>query len=242
VIFLVASVLVLLGLTSRGLYDAHGAARTRWPLDRFALAYLWRAAVPLAVAVALGALLVAVYSDGNAQPLPYLPVLNPTDLTVALALGACALWLARVRQSDLAVPAAIMDARWTLVLAGLGFVAVNTVWLRAVHHWAGVAWNAERLYASFLVQTGYSILWTLLAMGLMLVAHRRHARPVWMGGAALLGLTVAKLFLVDLSNRGGSERIVAFIAVGALMLVVGYFAPIPPSASTIPLAPKKEFV
>ena len=111
-------------------------------------------------------------------------------------------------------------------------MAVNTVWLRVVHQYAGVPWDAGRLFESFLVQAGYSILWTLLALGLMLVAHRRHVRPVWMGGAALLGLTVAKLFLVDLSNRGGSERIVAFIAVGVMMLVVGYFAPIPPAAAS----------
>ena len=39
-----------------------------------------------------------------------------------------------------------------------------------------------------------------------------------------------KLFVIDLSNRGGSERIFVFIAVGVLMLVVGYFAPIPPAA------------
>lgn len=48
-------------------------------------------------------------------------------------------------------------------------------------------------------------------------------------GAGLLGLTVLKLFVIDLSNRGGSERIVVFIAVGLLMLVVGWFAPLPPS-------------
>ena len=241
VILLVASVVVLLALCARALYAPDSAVRTRWPLDRFAQAYLWRAAVPLAVAVALGAMLVALRSDGNAKPLPFVPLLNPTDITVALALAACALWLTRVRQSDLVVPAVVMHARWTLALAGFAFIAVNTVWLRVVHHWAGVPWNASRLYASFLVQTGYSILWTVLATGLMLLAHRRHARPVWMGGAALLGLTVAKLFLVDLSNRGGSERIVAFIAVGALMLVVGYFAPIPPAAAaTEPARPEGE--
>jgi uncharacterized membrane protein len=39
---------------------------------------------------------------------------------------------------------------------------------------------------------------------------------------------VLKLFVIDLSNRGGSERIFVFIAVGVLMLVVGYFAPLPP--------------
>ncbi|MDR7307618.1 DUF2339 domain-containing protein [Rhodoferax saidenbachensis] len=236
VIFLVASVLVLLVLCTRSLYDAGSRVRQAWPLDRFAIAYLWRAAAPLAVAVGLGALLVAVSSNGNARPLPYVPLLNPTDITVALALLACALWLTRVRQSDLAVPAWVGHARWTLVLAGLGFIALNTVWLRVAHHYAGVPWDAERLFESFLVQAGYSILWTLLALGLMLVAHRRHARPVWMAGAALLGLTVAKLFLVDLSNRGGSERIVAFIAVGVMMLVVGYFAPIPPAQT----APQEE--
>jgi uncharacterized membrane protein len=240
VIFLVASVVVLLALARPALYAPQGRLRTCWPLDRFAHAYLWRAAAPLAAFVALGALLVAVHSDGNARPLPYVPLLNPTDITVALALAACAMWLVRVRQSGLAVPVGIRSARWTLVLAGLGFIAVNTVWLRAVHHWASVPWDADQLFASFLVQTGYSILWTLLAMGLMLVAHRRHARPMWTGGAALLGLTVAKLFLVDLSNRGGSERIVAFIAVGVLMLVVGYFAPIPPTAAVLPADTDEE--
>lgn len=231
VIFLVASVLVLLALTPRPLYQADSRVRTAWPLVRFAQAYLWRAAWPLAVAVALGALVVAVHSDGNAHPLPYVPLLNPTDLTVALALASCAMWLSRVRQSDLTLPTVAMDARWPLVLVGLAFVAVNTAWLRVAHHFAGVPWAVDRLFDSFLVQAGYSILWTLIALGLMLWSHRRGMRQVWKGGALLLGLTVAKMFLVDLSNRGGSERIVAFIAVGVMMLVVGYFAPIPPASA-----------
>jgi uncharacterized membrane protein len=42
---------------------------------------------------------------------------------------------------------------------------------------------------------------------------------------------VAKLFFVELSNRGGLERIVSFIGVGVLLLVVGYFAPLPPKPS-----------
>jgi len=115
-----------------------------------------------------------------------------------------------------------------LALIGLAFVAVNTVWLRVAHQYAGVRWDAGALFDSFLVQAGYSILWTLLALGLMVAAHRRQMRAMWMGGAVLLGATVLKLFLIDLSNRGGSERIVVFIAVGVLMLVVGYFAPLPP--------------
>lgn len=231
VVLLASGVAVLLALSHRALYKTQSALRTHWPLDRFSSAYLWRAALPVALAVALGALIVAVNSNGNAQPLPYVPVLNPTDLTVALALLACSLWVLRLRQSGLPVPASLHSKNWTIALAVLAFVAVNTAWLRVAHQWAGVPWRSDSLFLSFLVQAGYSILWTVLALGLMVLAQRRHARPLWMAGAVLLGLTVAKLFLIDLSNREGSERIVAFIAVGLMMLVVGYFAPLPPAAS-----------
>jgi uncharacterized membrane protein len=47
----------------------------------------------------------------------------------------------------------------------------------------------------------------------------------------LLGLVVVKLVIIDLANADGVERIVAFIAVGALMLLVGYLVPMPPKAA-----------
>lgn len=228
VILLVAATVVLLVLAQRRWFAVAENGK-RWPLDRFGRDYLWVAAAPLAAGVALGALLVALSSNGDARPLPYVPLLNPTDLAVAIALAACAIWLARVRSTQLAVPPAVRHPRWMLGLAGLGFVALNTVWLRVAHNYGGVPWDAHALSASFLVQAGYSILWTLTALALMIGAHRRASRAAWMTGAGLLGLTVLKLFVVDLSNRGGSERIVVFIAVGLLMLVVGYFAPAPPS-------------
>jgi uncharacterized membrane protein len=228
VALLVSASGVLLLLTRRAWWTAD-AASLRWPLQRHASAYLWLAAVPLAVALALGALLVAVLSDGNARPLPYVPLLNPTDLAVALALAACTTWLLRLRASDLAVPAAARSNAPAAVLAALAFVAINTVWLRVAHHWGGVAWNAHDLFASFLVQAGYSILWTVIALVLMVAAHRRALRLPWSLGAGLLALTVLKLFVIDLSNRGGSERVVVFIAVGLLMLVVGWLAPLPPA-------------
>jgi len=49
-------------------------------------------------------------------------------------------------------------------------------------------------------------------------------------GAILLGVVVIKLFLIDLSTIGTVERIVSFIVVGLLMLVLGYFSPLPPAA------------
>ncbi len=229
VILLVSATAVLLVLGSSRIFAAV-ARRARWPLDRFGDAYVLRAASPLFVLVSLGALVVAVYSRGNAQPLPYVPLLNPTDLAVGLALASCTLWLIRLRSSKLAMAAPMRGPVPLAVLAGIGFVAVNTVWLRVAHHYANVPWDAGDLFSSFLVQAGYSILWTAIALVLMVAAHRRAARTPWMAGAGLLGFTVLKLFIVDLSNRGGSERIIVFIAVGLLMLVVGYFAPLPPAA------------
>jgi uncharacterized membrane protein len=229
VVMLSAGSAVLLALGAQRLFDAHSPTRQRWPLQGEAYAYLWRGAAPVAALVLLGALGVAASSRGNTAPLPYVPLLNPTDLSVALALGVTALWMQRVRASALPLPALAAHRAWDGAWVAVAFVAINTVWLRIAHHFGGVAWHADALFDSFLVQAGYSLLWTLLALGLMLTAHRRQTRPLWMGGAALLGLTVLKLLLIDLSNRGGGERIVTFIGVGVLMLVIGYFAPLPPA-------------
>ena len=229
VILLASGTLVLLVLARRRWHEAP-AGSLRWPLDRFRAAYLWRAAAPLALVLAASALLVAVSSSGQARPLPYVPLLNPTDLAVALALAACALWLLRLRAGAQVAPAVARQPWPVAVLAAVAFVAINTVWLRVAHHYAGVPWDGSSLFASFLVQAGYSILWTLIALALMMGAHRRRARTPWMLGAGLLAVTVLKLFVIDLSNRGGTERIVVFIAVGLLMLVVGWFAPLPPQA------------
>jgi uncharacterized membrane protein len=64
---------------------------------------------------------------------------------------------------------------------------------------------------------------------MMLLAARKSTRVVWLAGAALLAVVVAKLFLVDLSRIGSIERIVSFVGVGLLMLIVGYLSPLPPA-------------
>jgi len=60
------------------------------------------------------------------------------------------------------------------------------------------------------------------------VGARSVRRSVWLAGAALMTIVVAKLFLVDLGNTGTLARVVSFLGVGVLLLVVGYFAPVPP--------------
>ena len=79
-----------------------------------------------------------------------------------------------------------------------------------------------------LVQSSLSIVWSVIAIGLMLFANRTAIRWVWIAGAGLMAVVIGKLFLVELAAHGSVERIVSFIGVGLLLLLVGYFAPLPP--------------
>jgi uncharacterized membrane protein len=65
-------------------------------------------------------------------------------------------------------------------------------------------------------------------MARMLFARDRAMRVPWLAGAVLLGVVVAKLLFVDMGQAEGWARIVAFIGVGVLMLLIGYFVPLPP--------------
>ena len=100
--------------------------------------------------------------------------------------------------------------------------------VRAVHHYTGVPWNADALFNDIIVQTALSIYWGLLGFTGMIWGARSARRPMWLVGAGFMALVVTKLFLVDLGNTGTVERIISFIGIGALLLVVGYFAPAPP--------------
>ena len=106
----------------------------------------------------------------------------------------------------------------------------------AIHHLTGAPFDFATLYDSATLQTTYAIFWSALALVLMFTAHRRGQQGGWQGvwytGAALLGLTVLKLFLVDLVNTGTLARIISFISVGLLIIVIAYFWPAPPRKQT----------
>ena len=119
-------------------------------------------------------------------------------------------------------------------LAVLTFIWLNAALLRTIHHWAGVPFELQVMLRSTLVETSISIFWAVLALTTMLAATRTGARAVWLTGAGLLGVVIAKLFLVDLSHIGTIERIVSFVGVGLLMLVIGYFSPLPPALENAP--------
>lgn len=193
-----------------------------WPVAPVASCYR-DLLLPLGCAWSL--LLVAVWNlsqDGAMAPLPYVPVANPLDLTSLFALLLCVAGY-RMRREQLAP----YRARLLALGALAAYAWFNLALLRTVSHYGGVAYQFDAMFASQFVQAMLSLVWSVTALLLMRHAARKQERKLWIAGAVLLGVVVAKLFLVDLSNVGGVERIVSFLGVGALMVGIGYLAPYP---------------
>jgi uncharacterized membrane protein len=212
-----------------------GLARRRWPTDRHEGAWLAGLALPWLLLLLLWSLGVNLLGSGAMAPLPYLPLLNPLDLGHGLLL----LYALRLRRALGAAggPWGHRLQGWRVQLAGatafIAFCWLSSALVRTLHHTAGTPLWLDGALDTGLVQMALSILWTLLALATMLLAARRlppaQARTVWLVGAALLAVVVAKLLLVDLQQTSALQRIGSFVGVGLLMLVVGYVAPLPPA-------------
>ncbi|MEM8769530.1 MAG: DUF2339 domain-containing protein, partial [Pseudomonadota bacterium] len=193
----------------------------RWPFTAAAGAYfgwgwLW------GYVYLLSWVLTTSLVPGDPAPLPYLVLLNPLELVQAavLLLGA---WQVK-RHPELGQT--MQGGAATLGL--IAFVWLNSVAARAVHFYGGIDYPVEQLLTSDAFLTTATILWTSLALVLMGYATRRAVRGYWLAGASLLGAVLVKLFFVDMPNLDLVGRIISFTSVGVLMLIIGYFAPIPP--------------
>lgn len=153
----------------------------------------------------------------------YLPLLNPLDLTLISIL---------LYQSYVALKVDTNYRTIVLVACGLGaFVTVSSMLVRGFASvWGTPTWE-HGAWSVSIVQTGLTILWTVIAMVLTFLANKKAIRLVWFAGIALLTMVVAKLVLIDMSNTSAVLRVVSFIGAGLLMLVIGYLAPLPPKSS-----------
>ena len=200
------------------------ASARHWPLSAAPAAYQWIASLVLTTGLLLWTLLANIASNGSAAPLPHVPLANPLDLGIGVALLAAWLWMkSAAAQTELARTPALPTA----VLGAAGFVWLNAMLIRGFHHYGGVPFRVDAWLNSLAVQTGITLLWTATALVLMWLSAKRVMRAPWMVGAVLLAAVVLKLLLVDLSGSGTVTRIVSFIGVGVLMLIIGYVAPLP---------------
>ena len=209
-----------------------GVRRDLWPFAAHPDAYRGSACLPLAIAAASWSLWANYSQSGGGSGLPYLPLFNPFDLTQLAVLAAIHNWLGQMRDKPLPGREIWeMAGRFTAWPAVLGFVWISALAARAAHHWGGVPFSGHALFHSPLVQGLLTLLWSTVAIVLMIRATRQGSRQGWFAGFALLAVVGVKLLSVDLTNSGTAMWTGSLIGVALLVLAAGYFAPVPPKAA-----------
>ncbi|WP_318373590.1 DUF2339 domain-containing protein [Enterobacter sp.] len=203
-----------------------GLQRSLWPLRIWPQWYGTLALAPPGVFL-LVLLLFTNIDDGVVMEQGYRPLLNPLEEGAAFALLAL-FALARLCARYFPAHGREIHKRAPLLLAALAFWWLNGLLLRSLAWYGDIDWSVSALWSSRLVQTCFALFWMLVALLVMLRAARQASRHEWLGGAALLGVVIVKLMLVDSAGGGGLARAVAFIGVAVLVLIVGYFSPLPP--------------
>lgn len=202
------------------LYQGH---RCPWPVARHRVLYQGVASdIPVLALLVWG--LASLASSAEPFPLPYIPLLNPLELIELAILLLAALRWQRCQM--------VWPGKGQALLIGLpAFLWLNAIVARTVHFYSSVDYHLDTLFNSPIFQAAIAALWALLALSLTVMGARRAQRHLWFVGAGLLSLVVLKLFVIDLSGAGSIGRIISFLVVGLLMLVIGFFAPLPPKSA-----------
>ncbi|WP_455815264.1 DUF2339 domain-containing protein [Pseudomonas graminis] len=197
-----------------------------WPFAAYQRLYSTLGLLPLAPC-ALALLLLGNLHDGVMIDWHYLPLINPLEEGALVLICALVMWGCLLRDRFAAV-LPWCDFALRLAAVALLFWWGNGLVMRLLAHYGAIAWQAEALWSSRLVQTTFALLWMLTALMVMLWSTRCRDRQGWFGGAGLLGVVIIKLILVDSAHGGGLARAVGFIGVAILVLIAGYFSPLPP--------------
>jgi uncharacterized membrane protein len=132
----------------------------------------------------------------------------------AIALAACAAGaLAIARFARRVAPEAAQLAAFagaTLLVYLGSVVIVDTVGVDRLGHTRQAG------------QTWLSAFWTVTGLGAVIVGLVRKRPDVRLGGLALLGVAIAKVWTYDLSELDALARVLSFVGLGLLLLVGAY--------------------
>jgi hypothetical protein len=235
-----AAAVTTVGIVALIIWRFHNKAT--WPVREHAAAYLGSSVILVAFqAISLAYL--GIRFPGNSEPLPYIPLFNPFSLAMFFSISTALLSLKAIRHGSGKGIAVIPDAYvypYRILLMAAFFIMTTSALVRSVHHYGSVPWHFDDLFASVMVQTALSIYWGVLGFSGMIFGARAKRRVIWMTGAGFMVLVVIKLFLVDLGNSGTVERIISFIGIGTLLILVGYFAPVPPKEAAAAAADEEN--
>ncbi|MGH3018653.1 MAG: DUF2339 domain-containing protein, partial [Gaiellaceae bacterium] len=162
--------------------------------------------VPALVLVALAAVVFGLCAR-HELPAVRAPFSWSEPITLAGFLGALRSWQPAYR---------------TVGLAGAAILALYALSL-------GILDAAERLSGASVAtdfqrgHTAVSAVWGAVGLALLTLGLVRRSRGFRLAGFALFGISLAKLFLYDLTTLSSLARALSFLAVGALLLLGGFF-------------------
>jgi uncharacterized membrane protein len=110
------------------------------------------------------------------------------------------------------------------LVTGIAFLAFAVG--RAIHHyWWHVRYNGDRTLIndySIYAQFTYSACFMLFGAALLLIGFARRSPFLRWQALLVLAITIAKVFLVDLTQLTQGYRIVSFLGLGALLLAISF--------------------
>jgi uncharacterized membrane protein len=180
--------------------------------------------MPMLLSIVLGVwFIVTLFMTGNPAPLPmYIPFINPLDLQQGFCIIGITLWFIINRKKT---PWATNNLlAWTDIMVFLWIIAIIG---RSVHFYAGV--KMYFMWGSSIYQLCLFIFLALYGIAHIIAGNKKLLRPVWIAGAILVIIDIVKLLLLDLAGTGAISRIVSFFIAGAVLLFIGWVAPLPPS-------------
>ncbi|AQS63249.1 DUF2339 domain-containing protein [Rhizobium rhizogenes] len=152
------------------------------------------------------------FTGENTGRIPVLNLLLIGYLLPALAYGGLAYYARGKRPppyvSMLAVAGAALGFAWATL-------SVRRFWQgENIADWKG--FMQGETYS-------YSVVWLLIGVLLLVLGSRFNARSLRLASAAFVLISVAKAFLIDMSNLEGVLRALSFIGLGAVLIGIGLF-------------------
>jgi uncharacterized membrane protein len=173
--------------------------------------------------------LVTLFFPGNPAPLPfYIPIINPLDLEEAFCIVLFLLWQSYLMKQD-DLPAMRKPALFVIIDTAV-FLFTITVAARSAHFYGGVPYR--QVFDSGIFNLCLFILWAVYGIGHIIGGFKWSRRKVWIAGAVLTVVDVAKLLILDMAGTGAITRIISFFIAGLLLLFIGWAAPLPPMEKT----------
>jgi len=145
--------------------------------------------------------------------------LNARFASFAVVVAALALstYWARSHRAELKP-----DERQLFGLVAIA-VSVVAVWGLSEEIWYALGRQQLATDTRFARQMGLSLLWTLAASLLIFVGAKWRVAALRWQGLVLLGITVIKVFLLDLSFLERAYRIASFLVLGVVLLAVSFW-------------------